>query len=433
MSSLMIGVLGIILLIVLLLAGKNIGFTMLFVGFVGYAMVVSIKAAMGVLQSVPFSRSSNFDLSVIPLFVLMGQFAFHAGLSGDLYDFCHKFLGRVPGGLAVATIAACAGFAAICGSSTACAATMGVVCLPEMKKYNYDDALSTGCLAAGGTLGILIPPSVGFILYGISAEESIGALFAAGILPGILLSLFFIATIVIQVVRKPALGPKGDRYTIHEKLSSLKNVVPILILFVVVIGGIFIGLFTANEGAAIGAFGAFIFMIIRKKANWPNIKTALFESLKTTAMIFLIIIGAYVFGAFLTVSGLPTALASAISSLPVSRYLILVLILLVYVALGCIMDSLSMVMLLVPIFLPIIKTLGFDPIWFGVLMVMVMETGLITPPVGLNAYVISGVAKDVPLHRVFQGVVPFIFALFAAVAVVIIFPQLALFLPGLMY
>jgi len=210
-------------------------------------------------------------------------------------------------------------------------------------------------------------------------------------------------------------------------------VVPILILFVVVIGGIFIGLFTANEGAAIGAFGAFIFMIIRKKANWSNIKTALFESLKTTAMIFLIIIGAYVFGAFLTVSGLPTALASVISSLPVSRYLILVLILLVYVALGCIMDSLSMVMLLVPIFLPIIKTLGFDPIWFGVLMVMVMETGLITPPVGLNAYVISGVAKDVPLHRVFQGVVPFIFALFAAVAVVIIFPQLALFLPGLMY
>ena len=186
MSSLMIGVLGIILLIVLLLAGKNIGFTMLFVGSVGYAMVVSIKAAMGVLQSVPFSRSSNFDLSVIPLFVLMGQFAFHAGLSGDLYDFCHKFLGRVPGGLAVATIAACAGFAAICGSSTACAATMGVVCLPEMKKYKYGDALSTGCLAAGGTLGILIPPSVGFILYGISAEESIGALFAAGILPGLM-------------------------------------------------------------------------------------------------------------------------------------------------------------------------------------------------------------------------------------------------------
>lgn len=433
MSFTLIAILGIVVLLFLLLSGMNIGFSMLFVGFFGYILVTNFNAAMGVLKTVPFSTASSYSLSVIPLFVLMGQFAFSAGISGDLYDSCHKWLGRVPGGLCVASIVACAGFAAICGSSTATAATMGTVCLPEMKKYKYDMSLSTGCIAAGGTLGILIPPSVGFILYGICSEESIGQLFAAGIIPGVLLTLLFIAVIIVWVKMFPANAPESPKFSIRAKLASLVGVVPVLILFVLVIGGIFAGWFSANEGAAIGAAGAFVFMCARKKASWNNIKNAVFDSLKTTAMIFMIIIGAYVFGYFLTITNLPSNLAAFISALSVNRYIILLLVLLVYILLGCIMDSLSMVVLLVPIFLPIVKELGFDPIWFGVLMVMVMETGLITPPVGLNAYVIAGVAKDVPLVKVFQGVWPFLIALFVAVAAVIVFPSLALWLPNLFF
>ena len=310
---------------------------------------------------------------------------------------------------------------------------MGVVCFPEMKRYKYDDGLSTGCLAAGGTLGILIPPSVGFILYGIASGESIGALFAAGIIPGILLTGCYIGAIVIQVVKNPAKGPKGEKFSVKEKMQALIKVIPILILFVVVIGGIFIGFFTANEGGAIGAFGAMLFMLYRKWGKWKEFFNAVFEAVKTTAMIFLIVTGAYAFGYFLTVTMLPTMLASTIAGLAVPKYAILILILCVYVALGCIMDSLSMIVLLVPIFLPIAQQLGFNTIWFGVLMVMVMEMGQITPPVGINAFIIAGIAKDVPLGKVFRGLVPFILALVVAVVIVLLFPQLSLFIPNLIY
>ena len=428
-----LAILGIVLLVVLLLAGVHIGFAMMIVGFIGYTAVVSLTGGLGMLKSVPFAQTANYSLAVIPLFVLMGQFAFASGLSGDLYDACYKFFGRIPGGLAVSTIVASAGFAAICGSSAASSATMGVVCFPEMKRYKYDDGLSTGCLAAGGTLGILIPPSVGFILYGIASGESIGALFAAGIIPGILLTGCYIGAIIIQVVKNPAKGPKGEQFSTKEKVQALVKIIPILILFVVVIGGIFIGFFTANEGGAIGAFGAMLFMLYRKWGKWKEFFHAVFESIKTTAMIFLIVTGAYAFGYFLTVTMLPTMLASTIAGLAVPKYAILILILLVYVALGCIMDSLSMIVLLVPIFLPIAQQLGFDTIWFGVLMVMVMEMGQITPPVGINAFIIAGIAKDVPLGRVFRGLVPFILALVVAIAIVLIFPQLSLFIPNMIY
>lgn len=429
----MVGILGIIILLILLFSGMNIGFAMLTVGFFGFAAAVNFPAAIGLLKTIPYSTAAKFDLSVIPLFVMMGQFCYHSGLSNDLYKTCHKWLGRLPGGLSIATLGACGMFAAICGSSSATAATMGTVCLPEMRKYKYADTLSTGCLAAGGTLGILIPPSVGFILYGITAEQSIGALFAAGLIPGIMLVVLYMATVVLLVKRKPSLGPKGDPIPLREKIRALRGVIGMIILFVIVIGGIFAGLFTANEGGAVGAFGAFIFMVIRKKATLANIKKALYDSIKTTAMIFLIIIGASIFGYFLSISQIPTTIATSISALDVSPYIILIIILLIYVVLGCIMDSLAMVLLLVPIFYPVIKSLGMDPIWFGVLMVMVMETGQITPPVGINAFIIAGVAKDVPLATVFRGILPFILTLFIAIAIVIIFPKIALWLPGILY
>lgn len=432
MSGALLGILGIVLLVILLFSGMNIGFSMLVVGFVGMIVATNWDGAMGLMMAIPYGAVAKYSLSVIPLFVLMGQFAFYGGLSEELFRFCYKWLGRLPGGLAVATVGACGGFAAICGSSTATAATMGTVCLPEMKRYGYADTLSTGSVAAGGTLGILIPPSVGFILYGVTAEVSIGSLFAAGLIPGIMLMLFYMATVVIQVLVKPSIGPKSEKFSTKEKIQSLVGVLPILILFIIVMGGIFAGIFTANEGAAIGAFGAFIFMIIKRKASLKNIMLALRDTVKTSCMIFLIMIGAEVFGKFLTFSRLPTMLAQSILGMDVSPYVVLIIILLIYVGLGCIMDSLGMVLLLVPIFLPIVNGLNINLIWFGVLMVMVMESGLITPPVGMNVYVISGVAKDVPLFRIFKGVFPFLIALLIAVVVVILVPQLATWLPGIM-
>lgn len=433
MSMTILAIVGIIILVVLLLSGVHIGFSMMIVGFFGYVIATNFAGGLGTLKTVPFSQTANYSLSVIPLFVLMGQFAFEAGLSSDLFDACYKFLGRIRGGLSIATIVASAGFAAICGSSAASSATMGVVCLPEMKKYKYDDGLSTGCLAAGGTLGILIPPSVGFILYGISAEESISALFSAGIIPGIVLVICYIVAILIIVKKNPEKGPRGEKFTMKEKVISLLHVIPVLILFVLVIGGIFVGWFTANEGGAIGAFGTFLLMLIRKWGDWKAFKRALLEAVKTSAMILLIITGAYVFGYFLTITMLPITLANAIAAMSASKYVVLILLLVIYIVLGCIMDSLSMVVLLVPIFLPIVQEMNINLIWFGVLMVMAMEMGQITPPVGINAFIIAGIAKDVPLMKVFRGLIPFIIALGCCIVLILAFPQLSLLLPNLLY
>lgn len=434
MSATLIGILGIVLLLVLLFLGMNIGFSMIVVGFLGYLVLVNSKAAMGLFASVPFTTVANYGLSVIPMFVLMGQFAFYAGISQDLYSACNKSLGRVPGSLASATIVACAFFAAICGSSTATTATMGVVCLPEMRKYKYQDQLSTGVIAAGGTLGILIPPSTGFILYAIAAEESIGTMFAAGILPGILLALMYIMTILIEVKLNPVLAPKNtEKYSGKEKAIAVVKALPIIIIFVIVLGGIFGGWFSANAGAAIGAFLAFIFMLCKKKATWTNIKKSCFDTIRTSCMIFLIMIGAYVFGYFLTASRLPIDLANAIAAAHMPKIVVVLLILAIYAVLGCFIDSLPLIVLLTPIFLPIVNNMGMDPVWFGVLMVMIMQLGLITPPVGMCVYVMGGIAKDVPLFKIFKGVVPFIIALVITVIIIALIPQIAQFLPNLWY
>jgi tripartite ATP-independent transporter DctM subunit len=363
----------------------------------------------------------------------MGQFCLYSGISADLFKTCYRWLSNVNGGLSVATLGACGLFAAMCGSSPATAATMGTVCLPEMKKYGYKDTLSTGCLAAGGTLGILIPPSVAFILYGVATGNSIGALFASGLFPGILLTVLYMITAFIICKLDPGAGSKGESFTFLEKIKSLKGIWAMATLFIVVVGGILGGFFTANEGAAIGAVGGLAFMIARRKATLKNLIAAVYDAIKTSAMIFLIIIGAHVFGYFLTITKLPMAIGAFVAAMDVSPYVILILILLIFVVLGCFMDSLAMVMLLVPIFYPVILNLGMDPIWFGVLMVMVMEAGQITPPVGINVFVIAGVAKDVPLQTIFKGVAPFLAALLVATAIIVVFPQIAVWLPNTLY
>ncbi len=434
MDPILVGLLGIVALLVLLFLGVHIGMAMVIVGFIGCIFVTggNVTAAMGYLKTVPFTTSATFNLSVIPMFVLMGQIAYYAGISGDLYNFCYKVLGRIRGGLAVATIAACAGFAAICGSATATTATMGIVCLPEMEKYGYKDTLSCGAISAGGTLGILIPPSTGFILYGTAAEVAVGKMFMAGIFPGILLAVIYAITVIIICTVDKDAGPQGPKVPMSEKIKSLTGILPVVILFALVLGGIFLGWFTPNEGGAIGAFGAFVFMLIRKKATFKNIVASLYDTIKTTAMIFLIMIGAYVFGYFLTLSRMPSELAAFAAGLDVSPYVILAAILIVYAVLGCFVDSLPLIVLLVPIFLPIVTGLGFDKIWFGVLMVMIMQLGLITPPVGMCCYVMAGVAKKTPLQRIFKGTAPFIVALVIAVAIVMAVEPLSTWLPGVM-
>jgi len=406
---------------------------MALVGFVGVAIVTNgILPAIGYFKTVPFNTAANFNLSVIPMFVLMGEFMFFSDVSGDLYSASYKLLGRLRGGLAMATIVASSGFAAICGSATATTATMGAVSLPEMRKYNYKDSLSTGSISAGGTLGILIPPSTGFILYGTTATISIAKMFAAGMLPGIVLALCYMAVVaVITFIDKDA-GPSGGRYTIVQKLRAAVGVFPALVLFVVVIGGILGGWFTATEGGAIGAFGAFVIMVFKRKCNWKNLVGSLRETIKITAMIFLIIIGAYIFGYFLTLSHFPDQLAKWAIGLDVNRYVILIFMLVVYAVLGCFVDSLPLIVLLTPIFLPIVTTLEFNPMWFGVLMVMIMQLGLITPPVGMCCYVMKGVAPEVPLEKIFKGTAPFIIGLIVAVAIVISFPNIATWLPSVM-
>ena len=429
----MIGIIGVVALLVLLFLGMNVGFTMIAVGFVGYIAAVNTSAAVGVLKTIPFNTVANFNLSVIPLFVLMGQFCLHSGISAGLYQACYKWLSRLNGGLAIATIGASALFAALSGSSPACAATMGTVCLPEMRKYKYKNSLATGSIAAGGTLGILIPPSVGFILYGVASSNSIGALFAAGLIPGIVLTLFYVFTILLICKRDPYAGPKGEVFSWPEKFRALAGVLPMIVLFVVVIGGIFVGLFTANEGAAVGAFGAFVFLIFNKRLNMKTLKATLFGTIKTSCMIYLIIIGGHVFSNFMAITRLPAAIADAVTSLSVSNYVVLALILLIYIAMGLAMDSLAMLLILIPIFYPLIENMGMNPIWFGVLMVMCMETGQITPPVGINVFVIYGIAKDIPMQTIFRGVLPFFFALLLAIVVMVVFPGLSLTLPNLLY
>lgn len=431
MSPFLAGIVGVLVFIVLLVLRMPIAIAMGLVGFAGCLYLVSPEAALRVIAKDLYSTFSSYSLSVIPMFVWMGFLAYHSGIGGKLYNFAYKLLGHLPGGLAMASEAACAIFGAVCGSNTATAATMGAIAIPEMRKYKYDDSLATASVAAGGALGVLIPPSVIFVVYGIATEQSIGKLFIAGILPGILLTLLYMAAIYLLARRNPSLAPPGPKAAPREVLLSLTGGLPeVLIVFVISIGGLFAGWFTPTEAGAVGAAGVMAVSLLEGHLSWAGLSRSLRDTTRTTAMIMFLVAGAMIFGRFIAISRIPFELANWAGALPLPPYAVMAIILAIYLVLGCFIDALAMILLTVPIFYPVaVDVLGYDPIWFGVVIVMVVAMGVITPPVGMNVYIIKGVAKDVPLEVIFKGIWPFLIAIFVACGLLIAFPEIATFLP----
>ena len=407
-----------------------IAFSMVIVGFVGYAFVNNLIAAMYSVGNTAFEAALNYELSVVPLFVLMGNFVTRARLSEELYTASYAFLGHRKGGLAMATIVACAGFGAVCGSSLATAATMSKVAMPSMRRYGYSDSLAAGSVAAGGTLGILIPPSVLLVIYGILTQSSIGKLFAAGIIPGILGALFYMLAVRTLIAFRPNAGPPGERQGWRQRLEALKSVWGVLVLFAVVMGGIYGGVFSPTEAAGIGAFGAFLFALARRSMTWRVFYEVLLESAATTAMLFVVLIGALVFANFINLTTFPQTLLDIAAQFKNDPYLVIVAILVIYIFLGCVFESLSMILLTVPIFYPMVAELGFDLVWYGIVVVVVTEISLITPPVGLNVFVLRGVLPDVSTGTIFKGVTPFWIADIFRLAVIVAIPALSLWLPS---
>jgi C4-dicarboxylate transporter DctM subunit len=432
MSPTTIAIIGVVLLVLLFLLRMPVAYVMALVGFLGFAYMTSVDSALRFLAKDFWQMFSAYALTVVPMFVFMGTIAFYSGMSGRLYDAAYRFFGQLRGGLALATIVACAGFAAMCGSTNAEAAAMGKVTLPEMKRYKYDDSLATACVASAGSLGILIPPSTILIIYGVITQESIGRLFAAGILPGLLLTTLFGITIAILCRINPSLAPPGAKSTWKERVSSFAGVVEMLLLFALVMGGLFVGWFTPTEAGAAGAAGALIIALARRTLTWRGFLDSLADTTRITAMVFLIIAGATVFGHFMSVTRVPFDLSEWIGRLTVSPYVVMGFIILAYLIGGCFMDSLALITLTIPILYPLVLALGFESIWFGVIIVLVSEMGVITPPVGINVYVIKGVAPDVPLETIFKGIFPFLGAMIICVIILIFFPQIALFLPSFM-
>ncbi len=429
MTPVQAGILGLILLVVLLFSGLPVAFTMAIVGAAGYAYMVSFSASSYLVSADIFDNFTSYTLTVIPLFVFMGQIAFHSGISRRLFDATYKWIGHWPGGMAMATVGACTAFGAICGSGPATAATMAAVALPEMKRYGYDMKLATGTIASGGGLGMMIPPSVVFIVYAILTEQSIGKLFISGILPGLMIAGLFCMTIYWQCKRNPAMGPAGPRFGLREKLFALLGVTETVILFVGVMGGMFVGWFTPTEAAAVGALGSLIIAAFRKKLTFKMVAQSLRETIRTSCMVIIIVTGAVIFGHFLAITQLPSNIATSMAALPLPAWAIMGVIIFFYFVSGCFVDALALVFLTTPIFYPVVLELGFDPIWFCVMIVLVTQIGVITPPVGVNVYVVSGMERDIPLHAIFKGAVPFVWALVFSAILLIMFPQIATFLP----
>jgi len=427
-----LALIGFSVVLLLSLLGLPIAFAMLAVGFFGFAHVTSFGPAMAMTGQIAYETTINYGLTVLPLFILMGNFLNKAKLSSELYDASNAFLGHRRGGLAMATIVACGGFSAICGSSLATAATMAKVSIPSMRKYRYNDGLAAGSVAAGGTLGILIPPSTVFVLYGIMTQTDIGKLFAAGIIPGILTIVLYCVAIAIVVKVRPDLGPPGERFSWSQRLRSLRNVWGVLALFILVIGGLYVGAFTPTEAAGIGAFGGFVFALFRGGLDWSSMLDVTVETARTTATLFMVLIGALVFSNFVNVAGMSSAMAQWITGLNVGPLMVIFWILVIYLILGCVFESISMVLLTVPVFFPIVQHLGLDPIWFGVIVVVATEISLITPPVGLNVYVLKGVYREIPTGTIFKGVMPFIGADMVRLTLLVLFPVISLWLPSFM-
>jgi C4-dicarboxylate transporter, DctM subunit len=409
-----------------------LAFAMGLVGFIGLGLMRGWPATAASASQVVYETGFAYTLSVIPLFILMGNFVARAGLAQELFRAAYVFVGHVRGGLAHATVLACAGFGAICGSSIATAATMSKVAYPSMKKLGYADYLSTGVIAAGGTLGIMIPPSTILVIYGIVTETNIGHLFAAGVLPGLLCALMMMAAVAWITGRDPTAGPAGERTSWPERLRAVRGIWGVVLLVIVVLGGIYGGVFTATEGAGIGASGAFFFALVRRALSWRVLFEVLVESARTTAMLFAILIAAMIFSSFINFTTMPGDLRDWLLQLGLPPLAIVAAMMLIYVLLGTIMEELSMVLLTIPVFFPIVVQLGFDPVWFGVLIVLVVQIGLISPPVGMNLFVLNALLKTVPLAQIFRGVWMFVAALVVALALVLEFQPLALWLPGFM-
>lgn len=427
------GLAGLALLFVLLGLRVPVGMALLAIGFAGVTVLNGLTPAMATMTSTAYSMSSNYSLMVIPMFLLMGNVASASGMSRRLFDAAYAWVGAFRGGLASATVIGCAAFAAVSGSSLATAITIGHVALPQMRRFDYRPSLATGAVAAGGTLGILIPPSAAFVVYALLTEQSIGRLFIAGILPGLMLTAMFVATITLLASIRPEMGPPGPSLPLRAKMLSLGSATPLIAVIIISIGGIYLGVFTPVEASGIGALLISVLALVSRQMTLPQFVPVLIESARTTAMIFFIVIGASVFGPFLSLTHIPETVGTALATLDLGAYGTLVCILAIYIVLGTFLETFSMLVITLPIFFPIIMKLGFDPVWFGVLVVVVVEMGLITPPVGLNVYVVKGLAPDVPMARIFLGIVPFFFAMLAALAILVAFPAISLYLPNTMF
>jgi len=430
MDQLIMGFLGLAAIFVLVVLGMRIAFATALVGFVGLWVMKNMGVAANVIGFLPHGIVAHYSLSVIPLFIIMGYYAFYAGLTDDVFFTARQWVGHLPGGLAIASVFGCAGFAACTGASTASAAIMGRVAIPEMRKYGYHPRLAAGVVAASGTLASLIPPSVILVIYGIITEESIGALLIGGFIPGVISAAIYAGMIYTRVKISPELGQVQPRASWKEKIISLRRTWGVLLLIFLVIGGIYSGVFTPTEAGGAAAFSAFLMALFMRRLTIERLKESLLETGRTTIMIFSIIVGVLIFVRFLALTGLPSSFAEFILGLPVPRLLILLMILSVYVFLGMFLDAIGMLMLTLPIVFPAVVSLGYDPIWFGIIAVKMCEICLITPPVGLNCYIVRSVAPDIPLEEIFRGIIPFVAMDVLTVGVFIAFPQIITFLPS---
>jgi len=431
MSPTEVGLAGFVLIMIVILLGIHVAFALILIGFAGLAMIIGTEPALSSVALIAFNKVNSYDFAVVPLFLLMSAFVSRSGIGKEAYETACAWVGQLKGGLSMATTVACGLFAACCGSSLASAIAMGTMAYPEMKRYHYDSKLSVGTIAAGGTLGILIPPSIGFIVIGILTELSIGKLFIAGIIPGILEVIFYVGTIYIMCKFNPNLGPALPRTTLGQKFGSLRLTWPVALLFLLVIGGIYGGVFTPTEAGGIGAFGALALSLARRQLTGSSFIQCLLEGAKMAAMMLALIIGAFIFNQFLAVTRIPFITSEYIVGLGLSKYAVLALILFVYILLGMIFDIFAILVLTIPIIYPTMIALGFDPIWYAVIMVRVIEIGLITPPFGINLFGLAGTV-DVPIATMYRGVMPFLLADFLHVALLIAVPSLATFLPEIM-
>ena len=433
MDPITAGIFGTLLLLAcIFLLRIPVAFAMGIIGFFGFAYVLNWNAATGMLGTELWNVFSNYGLTVIPLFILMGQICFYSGVNERLYKSAYAWMGQIRGGIAMTTVLACAGFAAICGSNSATAATMSTVALPEMKKFKYNPILSTGAVAAGATLGVVIPPSVVLIIIGLQTSQSIAQLFVGGMVPGILLTLLFLGTIWYLCRTHDDWGPAGPKTTLAQKLRSLPGSIEMVILFILVMGGLFLGFFTPTEAGAAGAALALLISLISGKMNWKKFHLAVNDSLKISCMIMTIMLGAVLFGRFLTVTRLPFEAAGWVAGLPIPPVVIIMVICLIYVIGGMVMDALALLLVTIPIFFPVVTAMGYDPLWFGVLITVVTTLGAITPPVGVNMFIVASMAKDVPMTDVFKGATYFMAAYCICIALLMAFPSLVTFAPGLM-